>query len=125
MLAVVNQPRTQNISKASFRLEGDIPEFVILFLKSAFPNALKIEEESTPFEETEWFKNFRKTMTSGEAVKADRTLRGWTQKFLAEKLGISVQNLSELERDVRPVSKKMAVKIASVFGSLPEAYFKF
>ena len=131
MLAVVNQPRTQGTEAASFRIEGKVPKFVVMFLKSAFNKALKVEvsddedDEAVPFEQTEWYKDIKASMTAGVTVKADRGLRGWTQKVLAQKLGISVQNLSEIERDVRPVSRKMAAKLAEVFDTDPAAYFRF
>ncbi|MBO5531588.1 MAG: helix-turn-helix transcriptional regulator [Fibrobacter sp.] len=131
MLAVVNQPRTQGTEAASFRIEGKVPKFVVMFLKSAFNKALKVEvsddedDVAVPFEQTEWYKDIKASMTAGDTVKADRGLRGWTQKVLAQKLGISVQNLSEIERDVRPVSRKMAAKLAEVFNTDPAAYFRF
>jgi plasmid maintenance system antidote protein VapI len=99
-----------------------------MFLESAFKSALKVEvadpvdDDAVPFEETDWYKELSASMTSGDAVKADRGLRGWTQKVLAEKLGISVQNLSEIERNIRPVSKKMSLKLAEVFGTDPVLY---
>ncbi len=128
MQAVVNRPRTRNTEAASFRIEGEVPKFVIMFLESAFKSALKVEvadpvdDDAVPFEETDWYKELSASMTSGDAVKADRGLRGWTQKVLAEKLGISVQNLSEIERNIRPVSKKMSLKLAEVFGTDPVLY---
>ncbi|WP_405335001.1 helix-turn-helix domain-containing protein [Fibrobacter sp.] len=131
MLAVVNQPRTQGTEAASFRIEGKVPKFVVMFLESAFNKALKVEvsddedDVAVPFEQTEWYRDVKASMTAGDTVKADRGLRGWTQKVLAQKLGISVQNLSEIERDVRPVSRKMAAKLAEVFNTDPAAYFRF
>ena len=131
MLAVVNQPRTQGTEAASFRIEGKVPKFVVMFLESAFNKALKVEvsddddDVAVPFEQTEWYRDIKASMTAGDTVKADRGLRGWTQKVLAQKLGISVQNLSEIERDVRPVSRKMAAKVAEVFDTDPAAYFRF
>lgn len=131
MLAVVNQPRTQGTEAASFRIEGKVPKFVVMFLESAFNKALKVEvsddedDEAVPFEQTDFYKEVYENMTAGDTVKADRGLRGWTQKVLAQKLGISVQNLSEIERDVRPVSRKMAAKLAEVFNTDPAAYFRF
>lgn len=131
MLAVVNQPRTQGTEAASFRIEGKVPKFVVMFLESAFSKALKVEvsddedDVAVPFEQTEWYRDIKASMTAGDTVKADRGLRGWTQKVLAQKLGISVQNLSEIERDVRPVSRKMAAKLAEVFNTDPAAYFRF
>ena len=132
MLAVVNQPRTQGTEAASFRIEGKVPRFVVMFLESAFNKALKVQvsdddddDVAVPFEKTDFYKDVYEKMTAGDTVKADRGLRGWTQKVLAQKLGISVQNLSEIERDVRPVSRKMAAKLAEVFNTDPAAYFRF
>ena len=131
MLAVVNQPRTQGTEAASFRIEGKVPKFVVMFLESAFNKALKVEvsddddDVAVPFEQTEWYRDIKASMTAGDTVKAHRGLRGWTQKVLAQKLGIAVQNLSEIERDVRPVSRKMAAKLAEVFDTDPAAYFRF
>ena len=133
MRAVVNQPRTRNTEAASFRIEGNVPRFVVLFLESAFNKALKVEvaddtddeEGSINVNDWDWYKDIKAKMTAGDTVKADRGLRGCTQKVLAQKLGISVQNLSEIERDVRPVSRKMAAKLAEVFNTDPAAYFRF
>lgn len=132
MLAVVNQPRTRNTEAASFKVEGNVPKFVVMFLESAFSKALKVQvsdddddDVAVPFEQTDFYKEVYENMTAGDTVKADRGLRGWTQKVLAQKLGISVQNLSEIERDVRPVSRKMAAKLAEVFNTDPAAYFRF
>lgn len=83
------------------------------------------DDVAVPFEQTDFYKDVYEKMTAGDTVKADRGLRGWTQKVLAQKLGISVQNLSEIERDVRPVSRKMAAKLAEVFDTDPAAYFRF
>lgn len=131
MQAVVNQPHTQNTEAAYFRIEGKVPKFVIMFLESAFKDSLKIEkneteddEESIRLEDWDWYKEITASMTPGDAIKADRGLRGWTQKVLAKKLKISVQNLSEIERNIRPISREMASKLSKVFGTPPSTYFK-
>ena len=85
----------------------------------------KMDEESIALENTDWYKKMSAEMTPGKAIRADRGLRGWTQNVLAQKLGISIQNLSAMEHDRRPVSKKMAAKLSQVFGVPPETYFKF
>jgi plasmid maintenance system antidote protein VapI len=84
-----------------------------------------MDEESIALESTDWYKKVSAEMTSGKAIRADRGLRGWTQNVLAQKLGISIQNLSAMEHDRRPVSKKMAAKLSQIFGVPPETYFKF
>ena len=84
-----------------------------------------MDEESVALESTDWYKKMSAEMTPGKAIRADRGLRGWTQNVLAQKLGISIQNLSAMEHDRRPVSKKMATKLSQIFGVPPETYFKF
>ena len=88
-------------------------------------NEKKLDEESVVLESTDWYKKMSAEMTPGKAIRADRGLRGWTQNVLAQKLGISIQNLSAMEHDRRPVSKKMAAKLSQVFGVPPETYFQF
>ena len=88
-------------------------------------NEKKLDEESVVLENTDWYKKMSAEMTPGKAIRADRGLRGWTQKVLAQKIGISIQNLSAMEHDRRPVSKKMAAKLSQIFGVPPETYFKF
>lgn len=124
MLAVVNQPRMQGIEGASFRIEGDIPKFVMVFLESAFRDSVKIEEndDSVNVDDWDWFKDKVSSMNAGEFMKAERGLRGWSQKVLAEKLGVSVPNVSEMERGVRAVSRKMAIRLGKIFGVKPERF---
>lgn len=129
MLAVVNLRRTQNTEPVSFKIEGShIPKFVLVFLESAFPNAVRFENEDdeayTKLEDWEWYKEISAKMTPGERIRADRGLRNWTQKVLAQKLGVPVQNVSEMERNVRPISRKMAQKLGEIFGTSPNLYFK-
>ncbi len=91
-------------------------------------DSVKVEEdddEAVPVEETDWYREISARMTPGDTVKAGRSLRGWTQKTLAGKLGVSVQNVSEMERGVRPVSRKMASRLGEVFGMAPSDFFEF
>jgi DNA-binding XRE family transcriptional regulator len=138
MLAVVKAPPTHGTKKpVSFKIEGEqIPDFVLGMLKYMFPKCVKIyetppqkrhdmDEESVVLESTDWNKRMSAEMTPGKAIRADRGLRGWTQNVLAQKLGISIQNLSAMEHDRRPVSKKMAAKLSQIFDVPPETYFKF
>ena len=138
MLIIVKAPPTHGTKKAvSFKIEGEqIPDFVLGMLKYMFPKCVKIydaptkkrhnmDEESVALESTDWYKKMSAEMTPGKAIRADRGLRGWTQNVLAQKLGISIQNLSAMEHDRRPVSKKMATKLSLVFGAPPETYFRF
>lgn len=53
----------------------------------------------------------------GLMVRGGRHKAGLTQKALAEKLGILPRHVSEMEYGKRPVSKKMAERLAKIFDS--------
>lgn len=127
MLAVVKAPPMPGTKEpVVFQIKGNIPDCVIGIMRSLFPSVeTSDDDEFIDLDDSEVLKNIEAKMAPGDAVKADRELRGWTQKILSEKLGISVQNLSEIERGRRAVSRKMATKLASVFDVTPESYFDF
>lgn len=127
MLAVVKAPPMPGTKEpVVFQIKGNIPDCVIGIMRSLFPSVeTSDDDEFIDLDDLEVLKNIEAKMAPGDAVKADRELRGWTQKILSEKLEISVQNLSEIERGRRAVSRKMATKLASVFDVTPESYFDF
>lgn len=127
MLAVVKAPPMPGTKEpVVFQIKGNIPDCVIGIMRSLFPSVeTSDDDEFIDLDDSEVLKNIEAKMAPGDAVKADRELYGWTQKILSEKLGISVQNLSEIERGRRAVSRKMATKLASVFDVTPESYFDF
>lgn len=127
MLAVVKAPPMPGTKEpVVFQIKGNIPDCVIGIMRSLFPSVeTSDDDEFIDLDDSEVLKNIEAKMAPGDAVKADRELHGWTQKILSEKLGISVQNLSEIERGRRAVSRKMATKLACVFDVTPESYFDF
>ena len=58
-------------------------------------------------------------LTTGEVIRMLRELKGWTQQELAVRCGISVTNLSLLERERVEIGKKRAERIAKAFGVHP------
>lgn len=119
MLAVVKRPRIEIRAK-------HIPTPLVRFLRDTYkPENVIVSDdnESEPFEQTEWFKSL--DTTPGEMIVANRDLRNWSQVTLAEKLGIQVQNLCAMENGRRTVSRKMAVKLGKIFGTDPAAFFDF
>ena len=119
MLAVVKRPRIEIRAK-------HIPAPLVRFLRDTYkPENVIVSDdnESEPFEQTEWFKSL--DTTPGEMIVANRDLRNWSQVTLAEKLGIQVQNLCAMENGRRTVSRKMAVKLGEIFGTDPAAFFDF
>ena len=61
----------------------------------------------------------RVPLTTGEVIKMLRELKGWTQKELATRCGISPSNLSQLEHDRLEIGKKRAQQLAMAFGVHP------
>jgi plasmid maintenance system antidote protein VapI len=58
-----------------------------------------------------------KTETLGSRIASLRDHRGWIQKQLADKAGISVTFLSEIENDKRKVSAEVLLRIAAALGT--------
>lgn len=73
------------------------------------------EQESIEITETEWFQKTSQAMSPASFVAAGRWKASMTQKELGIKLGISAQNVSEIERGKRSISIKMARKLALIF----------
>ena len=102
------------------KIEGDIPPDLLAFVKTQYKH-ISVEydgdDEYEEVTETEWFKNIQKNMTPQKTLKLLRTRDNLTQAELAEKLCINVQNVSGMERGVRPISVAMAKKLGTVFNT--------
>ena len=121
MLAVVKKPhieiRAKHIPAPLLHALHELykPENVIV----------KEDDELVRWEDTDLAKEIQERTSTGEAIFLDRDMRGMTQAQLAKKLGVAVTVVSDMENNRRAVSRKMAVKLADVFGSDPAAYFRF
>ena len=71
--------------------------------------------------ETEGFSPARKgaTVSTGEAIRMLRELKGWTQEELARRSGINAKNISLLENERINIGKRRAEKLAKVFRVHP------
>jgi transcriptional regulator with XRE-family HTH domain len=58
-------------------------------------------------------------LTTGEAIRMLRELKGWTQAELAKRSGISTTNISLLENAKVEIGKKRAEQIARALGVHP------
>ena len=58
-------------------------------------------------------------VTTGEVISILREKKGWTQKELARRCGISPTNLSMLEHDRIDIGKKRSEQLARAFGIHP------
>jgi len=102
------------------KIEGDIPPDLLTFVKTQYKHVTVEYDEDDEYEEvteTEWFKNIQKDMTPQKTLKLLRNRDNLTQAQLAEKLCINVQNVSGMERGIRPISVAMAKKLGIVFNT--------
>lgn len=130
MLAVVRAPRMQKTEPVCFSIQGDVPEFVMRYLRSQFKDVQIIEplpaaeenshdddEELVRWEDTGIEEIFQAITTPGESLKLLRTNFKMTQRQLAEKAGVAVQAISAMERGKAPIGRKMAHKLADALGT--------
>lgn len=101
-------------------IKGEIHPKVLSVLKEVYGKKVKLikenDEELVDAFETEWFKNIDATMSPGKNMRIYREINKITQEELGNKLGgISKQNISHMERGIRPISKKTAKSLASIF----------
>ena len=58
-------------------------------------------------------------LTTGDVIKMLRELKGWTQKYLAKKSGITDTNISFLENKKIEIGKKRAEQLSKAFAVHP------
>ena len=111
-------------SRIELQIKGEISPILISVLEKEFGTDLRLEEEQDDeivnIFETDWYNQIKSNMTPGATLKIYRENYGWTQVQLGEKLdGIPRQHVSNMERGIRPISKKMAQKLAQIFRVSP------
>ena len=104
-LGVVCQQAKLKEVKASLEAQGCI----IREEKSVLP----------PVEERDWLtiEEVFPNLHAGDSIRGLRYREDMTQKQLADKVGVSVQNLSHMEHGRRPIGKDMAKRLAEVLNS--------
>lgn len=115
MLVVVKKPPTE------FVMQGNIPRKYITMLKKEYGNEMSIEEddEMVPVTDMDWYKEQKAKETPGDTLRFYRKLHGMTQSFLAEKLEITKQKISNMEHNLKPISRKTAYQLSEIFGVAP------
>ena len=121
MLAVVKTPRT------SIRIKGKISNKLMEVLVSEYGKDVQLtrdpDDELVDVFQTDWYKNTKKTMTPGAYMKIYRENRKMTQTELGKMLGgLPRQHVSNMENGVRPISKKIAMKLAKAFDVSVEKF---
>ncbi len=121
MLAVVRTPRT------NIRMKGQIPNRLIEVLVAEYGNDVHLtrdrNDELVDVFQTDWYKNAKKGMTPGTYMKIFRENRKMTQTELGKLLGgLPRQHVSNMENGIRPISKKIAMKLSKVFDVSVEKF---
>ena len=104
-------------------MEGNIPLSIIVYLKKNYGSEnVTCEDDYVNVEDLDWFKEFKANETPGGNLKFYRKRDNLTQKELAEKLCTTRQDISGMERGTRPISKKTAKELASLFKTSPASF---
>jgi DNA-binding XRE family transcriptional regulator len=116
MLAVVKTPRIK------IEIKGIISRRLLDVLKEEYGSDVQIipddEDEKIDIFETDWYKITKEKLTSGKNMRIYRQYRSMTQKELGELLGgIPRQHISNMERGIRAISKKVALKLSKIFNT--------
>ena len=101
-------------------IKGKVHPKLISVLKEIYGKKLELikddDDEYVDAFKTDWFKKVKKRLTPANNMKIYREINKMTQAELGGKLGgISRQNVSHMERGIRPISKMTAKKLAAIF----------
>ena len=93
-------------------------------LRKEFGDSMKIirqdeDEGWVNADDLDWYKEEIAKETPGSNLRFYRNLADMTQKELADKLGMTKQHISDMERDKRAISKATAKKLGSLFKVSP------
>jgi len=114
MLAVVKTPRTR------IEIKGHIPKRILQALKEQYGAKVQLvledDNEKMDVFETEWYKRIKARISPGDNLRIYRQNVGMTLQQVGELLGgVPRQHISNMEKGIRPISKKVALKLAAIF----------
>jgi DNA-binding XRE family transcriptional regulator len=114
MLAVVKTPHI------SVQIQGRIPPKLIDVLRDEFGKRVhfikEADDQLVDVFKTDWYKRVKASLTPGKRLRIYRQNLRMTQTALGKQLGgIPKQFVSNMENEIRPISKKMALKLADIF----------
>jgi DNA-binding XRE family transcriptional regulator len=120
MLVVVKKPHTK---RPLFEISGRmIPAWILDGVKKNYGTNANIEENENELirvEDSDWYKEMKKTITPGDSLRIYRTRDHLTQVALAAKIGATQQRINEWEKGKREMSKEIAKKLGELFGTSP------
>jgi DNA-binding XRE family transcriptional regulator len=115
MLAVVKTPHIK------IHIEGKIPPRLITLLKKEYGKGVRLIDDAETDEElvdvfqTDWYRRTKARLTPGKNLRIYRQNSKMTQTQLGKLIGLPKQYISNMENDIRSISKNMAIKLASIF----------
>ena len=103
------------------KARGSLPRKIIKFFQNEYGSDFKILNETSESEfldvtESNWYKKTKKVMNPGDYLRIYRENNQISQAKLGSLLqGFSRQNVSEMEKGKRGISKETAKKLAKIF----------
>jgi len=121
MLAVVKTPHIR------IEIKGRIPRRILEALKEEYGSKVRIEpetdEELVDVFDTDWYRRIKEKMSPGKNLRIYRQNAGMTLQKVGDLLGgVPRQHISNMEKGTRPISKKVALKLAEVFDVSVEKF---
>lgn len=115
MQAVVKTPHIE------IKIKGDIPEKILTVLKEEYGKKCHLIKEDddklVDIFKTDWYKNIKEEKKPSDNLKIYRKINKITQEKLGELLGgIPKQHISNMENNIRPISKQTAKKLSKIFN---------
>jgi DNA-binding XRE family transcriptional regulator len=113
----------------NIRLKPRIPLKVVKAIReqySKFIEAVDSDEsagdELVDITTTDWYKKISSEMKPKDYLKTYQKVHNLTQSQLSEKIGVSVQYLSDMENGKRAISRQKAKVLAGIFGCNPGVF---
>lgn len=118
MLVVVKKPRTKN---SELEIRGKVvPAWIIDSLKKKYNGNVTVtedDEELINIHDTDWYKKMKSTDSPARSLRVYRQRDGLSQGELGKMLGMSSQNVYEMEKNKRGISKDTAKKLSLIFNA--------
>lgn len=113
-MAVVKTPRTK------IEIKGHIPKRIMQALREQYGAKVQLlpeeDDERIDIFETEWYKRIKAQLAPGDNLRIYRQNAGMTLQQVGELLGgVPRQHVSNMEKGIRPISKRVALKLAALF----------
>jgi ribosome-binding protein aMBF1 (putative translation factor) len=105
----------------SIRFKARTPIRVIHSIRKQFSNYI-LDDEYVDWFKTDLHKEIASSMKPGDYLRNFREAQGVTQKDFADKIGVRVNYLSDMETGQRAISRMTAKKLAAIFNVTPGVF---